>query len=165
MPVGHLLYSGCWKETHFQSSHEGRFVSLGREACFCICALCECTPNNRHLLEAPVPGKQREDLISTTSSPSGCLLWKHLGKAALRVGTVWAPGTEESLSPICILKAINLGTWNIELGFLLRIGRFGDHPEDISKDWEWNSLATSPLQLEGARYLYKHPHSLWFLSP
>lgn len=83
MPAGwHLLSSGCWKEMHFQSSYEGRFVSQGREACFCICALCEHT-NNRHLLKAPVPGKQREDLISTTSSPPGCLLWKHLGKAAL----------------------------------------------------------------------------------
>ena len=70
------------REDEGMLSHEGRFVSLGREACFCICALCEHT-NNRHLLKAPVPGKQREDLISTTSSPPGCLLWKHLGKAAL----------------------------------------------------------------------------------
>lgn len=41
-------------------------------------ALCEHRPNNRHLRKTPVPGKQREDLISTTSFPSGCLLWKQL---------------------------------------------------------------------------------------
>lgn len=47
-------------------------------------ALCEHGPNNRHLRKTPVPGKQREDLISTTSSPSGCLLWKQLkGSRAL----------------------------------------------------------------------------------
>jgi hypothetical protein len=64
----------------FPITREGRFVSLRSKVCFCICAICEHALNNRHLRKAPVPGKQREDLISTTSSPSGCLLWKHLRK-------------------------------------------------------------------------------------
>lgn len=47
---------------------------------------CELEPNNRHLWKAPVPGKQREDLISITSSPSGCLLWKYLEKGSEALG-------------------------------------------------------------------------------
>ena len=47
---------------------------------------CELERNNGHLWKTPVLGKQREDLISTTSSPSGCLLWKHLEKGSEALG-------------------------------------------------------------------------------